>query len=187
MSGEIYAFLRAILQNLDDEVPRLVFADWLEESGDLNKEIWAKYIRLKWQLRKESPIDDPSLQEELCQVQEQFRYRLHLNAEEFARHLPVLTELIPGKQITLKLGTFNFERMADYIPESVARELQVLPVYLKSNDLWVVIASSIPENQLKRIEYILNKTLLPVRAPRQQIEDAMNQIYCERDIIQTWI
>jgi uncharacterized protein (TIGR02996 family) len=38
--------LRAVLENLQDDTVRLVYADWLQEQGDSD---WAEYIR--WQLR----------------------------------------------------------------------------------------------------------------------------------------
>jgi uncharacterized protein (TIGR02996 family) len=45
MSDEA-AFIRAIQENLDDDGPRLVYADWLEERGDERGE----YLRLEYQL-----------------------------------------------------------------------------------------------------------------------------------------
>jgi uncharacterized protein (TIGR02996 family) len=39
-------FLQAILENPDDDVPRLIFADWLEEQGDPRGE----FIRLQCEL-----------------------------------------------------------------------------------------------------------------------------------------
>jgi uncharacterized protein (TIGR02996 family) len=40
------AFLRTIIENPDDDTPRLVFADWLEENGDPER---AEFIRLQIQ------------------------------------------------------------------------------------------------------------------------------------------
>src|SRR3954451_8316779 len=42
--NEREAFLRAICENPDDDTPRLVFADWLQEHGD---EARAEFIRLQ--------------------------------------------------------------------------------------------------------------------------------------------
>jgi uncharacterized protein (TIGR02996 family) len=50
------AFLRAICENPDDDTPRLVYADWLEEHGDTAR---AEFIRVQIELeRKEA--DDPA-------------------------------------------------------------------------------------------------------------------------------
>src|SRR3954452_707004 len=43
------AFLRAILGQPDDDAPRLVYADWLEEHGDADR---AEFIRLQCELAR---------------------------------------------------------------------------------------------------------------------------------------
>src|SRR5262245_400477 len=47
------AFLQAILAAPADDVPRLVYADWLEERGDGR----AEFLRLDGQLRRLAPAD----------------------------------------------------------------------------------------------------------------------------------
>jgi uncharacterized protein (TIGR02996 family) len=44
MSDE-FAFLKAILDNPEDDAPRLVYADWLEEQGDPAADAKAVYLR----------------------------------------------------------------------------------------------------------------------------------------------
>jgi uncharacterized protein (TIGR02996 family) len=44
---ECRAFLASILDNPDDDTPRLVFADWLDETGDPDAAATAKDIRLE--------------------------------------------------------------------------------------------------------------------------------------------
>src|SRR4051794_19420115 len=41
------AFLRAIIDNPDDDLPRLVYADWLDEHGDPDR---AEFIRVQCEL-----------------------------------------------------------------------------------------------------------------------------------------
>src|SRR5262245_24225920 len=41
------ALLRAVCENPDDDLPRLVFADWLDENGDEAARAWAEFIRLQ--------------------------------------------------------------------------------------------------------------------------------------------
>src|SRR5215471_4120084 len=43
------AFLQAILHQPDDDLPRLIYADWLEEQGD---NIRAEFIRIQCELAK---------------------------------------------------------------------------------------------------------------------------------------
>jgi uncharacterized protein (TIGR02996 family) len=52
------AFLRAIVAAPDDDTPRLVFADWLDEHGDADR---AAFIRVQCQLAR-LPADDPNRQ-----------------------------------------------------------------------------------------------------------------------------
>jgi len=48
------AFLRAILADPDDDAPRLIYADWLDENGDADR---AEFIRLQVQLARLSHSD----------------------------------------------------------------------------------------------------------------------------------
>src|SRR5262245_18950992 len=54
-------FLRTICENPDDDAPRLVYADWLDENGDPAR---AEFIRLHVQLAREP--DAPGL-EQMCE------------------------------------------------------------------------------------------------------------------------
>lgn len=53
-------FLRAIFANPDDDLPRLVFADWLDEHGD---HAWAELIRIQCELARLIPEFDPGADE----------------------------------------------------------------------------------------------------------------------------
>jgi len=55
MSPEQQALCAAIVANPDDDLPRLVYADWLEENGDPDR---AEFIRLQCRLANCSPTDD---------------------------------------------------------------------------------------------------------------------------------
>lgn len=46
------SLLRAVCENPDDDTPRLVFADWLDEHGD---PAWAEFIRLQCWLHRPGP------------------------------------------------------------------------------------------------------------------------------------
>jgi uncharacterized protein (TIGR02996 family) len=61
------AFLQAILESPDDDVPRLVYADWLDEQGESAATARAALIRVQFALR-DLPADDPRrLQLEECE------------------------------------------------------------------------------------------------------------------------
>lgn len=50
-------FLRAICADPDDDTPRLVFADWLDEQGGVRNEQWAELIRVQVQLGRNPGAD----------------------------------------------------------------------------------------------------------------------------------
>lgn len=52
------AFLQSVIDEADDDTPRLIFADWLEENGDPQR---AQFIRLQCQLAKVRDDDPESL------------------------------------------------------------------------------------------------------------------------------
>ena len=49
---ERQALMRAVCDNPDDDTPRLIFADWLDENGDETDRVWAQFIRLQCQLAR---------------------------------------------------------------------------------------------------------------------------------------
>jgi uncharacterized protein (TIGR02996 family) len=56
------ALLRAVCDSPDDDAPRLVFADWLEENGDENERAWAEFIRVQCAAARLA-ADDPQREE----------------------------------------------------------------------------------------------------------------------------
>lgn len=52
------AFLRAIAENPDEDLPRLLYADWLEEQGDAEQQAQSEFIRLQCALEVLSPADE---------------------------------------------------------------------------------------------------------------------------------
>ena len=56
------AFLADILEHPDDDTPRLVYADWLEENGDTDDALRAEFIRVQVKLAR-SPDEHLRLRE----------------------------------------------------------------------------------------------------------------------------
>ena len=48
MSVHEQAFLRAVIENPDDDAPRLIYADWLDEQGQSER---AEFIRVQVERR----------------------------------------------------------------------------------------------------------------------------------------
>jgi uncharacterized protein (TIGR02996 family) len=59
------AFLQDILEHPEDDAPRLVYADWLEESGEPERAARAEFIRVQYALQRLPPGDArrPQLEE----------------------------------------------------------------------------------------------------------------------------
>src|SRR5262245_60193011 len=81
---ERQAFLTAITANPQDDTPRLVFADWLEEHGESDR---AVFIRLGCQLAKMEEDDPqyPVLGRRLSALQRQHFEKWQQEAPEWAR------------------------------------------------------------------------------------------------------
>ncbi len=83
MSGELAkGFLADIVENIDDDTPRLVYADWLTENGHDDR---AEFIRVQVE-RARRPAWD-AVQVRLC-LREQELLRLH--GEEWLAELPAI-------------------------------------------------------------------------------------------------
>jgi uncharacterized protein (TIGR02996 family) len=74
------AFLSTILDNPDDDAPRLVYADWLDEQGEGDR---AEFIRLQVREARMAP-DDP----ELPGVHARAEYLVRIHHVEWASRLP---------------------------------------------------------------------------------------------------
>ncbi|MBY0228092.1 MAG: GspE/PulE family protein [Gemmataceae bacterium] len=65
----------------------------------------------------------------------------------------------------------------EMVPESVARENVVLPLSADGTLLKIIIGDPSDLTTLQKLEFILNKQLTPVIAPREQIVEAINRHY----------
>lgn len=81
--------LRAVVENPDDDAPRLVLADWLEEAGDADR---AEFIRIQVDLARLSPADP---RRPLLLSREQELSGLHY--VEWQSELPQLEEVAWGR------------------------------------------------------------------------------------------
>jgi uncharacterized protein (TIGR02996 family) len=70
------AFLRAICDNPDDDTPRLVFADWLDEHGDSAGRERAEFIRIQIELAKLPPEQLRTIRDERVLALRQREYAL---------------------------------------------------------------------------------------------------------------
>jgi len=65
----------------------------------------------------------------------------------------------------------------ELVPESVARENVVLPMSQENGALKIIISDPSDFDTLQKLQFILNKDIQPVLAPREQIIEAINKNY----------
>jgi uncharacterized protein (TIGR02996 family) len=158
-------FMRTILAEPDGDVPRLIFADWLEETGNDSNAAWAHFIRLQAELGRAA--DDAARRRDLGRAVREaaagVRARLTLRAGFFRRHFISIFRLIPPANLRLKLPEFEWPQITDIPPSFIAR-YTVVPVYA---DAWRVIVAGehyLPDPVLKRCRTWLRRELLVVLA-----------------------
>jgi uncharacterized protein (TIGR02996 family) len=91
------AFLAAVHERPGDDAPRLVYADWLEEHGEVE---YAEFIRWQMQHPAEMKIPRPSAktlakwrEEPVSSAEERMRRRLGLSFGQWGRPCPSDTDL----------------------------------------------------------------------------------------------
>jgi len=65
----------------------------------------------------------------------------------------------------------------ELVPESVARENVVLPLAQENGMLKVIMSDPMDIDTIQKLQFILNKDIQPVLAPREQIIEAINRYY----------
>ena len=65
----------------------------------------------------------------------------------------------------------------ELVPESVARENIVLPLSLEGNVLKIITADPANYDTIQKLQFILNKDVVPVLAVQEQIQEAINRNY----------
>jgi type IV pilus assembly protein PilB len=65
----------------------------------------------------------------------------------------------------------------ELVPESVARENLVLPLSLEGNTLKIITADPTNYDTIQKLQFILNKDIVPVLAVSDQITEAINRNY----------
>src|SRR5947209_20606230 len=67
--------------------------------------------------------------------------------------------------------------VVELFPESVARENVVLPMSQEAGVLRVIMSDPSDFDTVQKLQFILNKDIQPVLAPKEQIIEAINRHY----------
>jgi uncharacterized protein (TIGR02996 family) len=174
------AFVSAILRNPADVTTRLVFADWLEETGTPSNIAWAHFIRLNAeaaQYARGNPKRE-ALEFDAAAYWWQINAKLTLSGKRFLSAWESLLQILPPWALTLRLGTCDVSlSVIELMPESVAHERLIFPLALHENLLLIVSADPGDCNTMQLVQYLLNKQIIAVRGVQDDILDAINRHY----------
>ncbi len=67
--------------------------------------------------------------------------------------------------------------VVELVPESVARENIILPLAQENGSLKIIMSDPSDFDTVQKLQFILNKDIQPVLAPREQIVEAINRHY----------
>ncbi|HET6572866.1 MAG TPA: TIGR02996 domain-containing protein [Fimbriiglobus sp.] len=181
------AFMRCILADPADPVPRLVFADWLEETGKSSHLAWARFLRLADELAN-TPDDDPrrpKLADELDRVGSLVRAKLTFRAEVFVAYPDALRQLLPLRNMVLTLRTLSVPpAVLGLVPEVVARNARLLPLVVCGSALAVASSDPLDPWLIRNLEFVLKRDVLALRARESDIRAAVwrNYAYLTADV-----
>lgn len=195
-------FLQDIIDNPDDDAPRLAFADWLEGHGELER---AEFIRVQIKLatlpsgdghrpalaqraaellaRNEGAWAGPVRQRVLCWTFERgFIAEVGVTLDMYEEHTFVLLGLAPVRRLRVPGGEVTISAAArKLVPESIVREALVLPLgharFGHDECLLVAVPAPFDVELLQKLNFILKRNLAPVPAPRQGLETAIARHY----------
>jgi uncharacterized protein (TIGR02996 family) len=173
------AFIRAILRDPADVATRLVFADWLEETGDASNVAWAKYIRLMAETpHTAGTLAFESRKHQARELASEIRATLTIDATRLVGHVDHFRQFLPSQNVTVTLAGHTLAlSVIELVPESVARENVVIPLELNGRELRVAMADPHDRDTIQKLTFILNKEIIPVKVDRDAIVAAIDCCY----------
>jgi uncharacterized protein (TIGR02996 family) len=176
------AFIKAILDNPDELTTRLVFADWLEETGNSSNVAWAHYIRLNAETNQHpaGSFERDNLKWRIEQSAARIQATLTLHASAFLAHHKLLQELLPSHQFVVKLAEFEIpSRLAH--THWIARENHVLPLYEQEDVLFIALGNPHDWDMVQKLQSLLWSFIAPIGAASNEILEAINRNYGQRN------
>jgi uncharacterized protein (TIGR02996 family) len=177
-------FVRAILADPAEVTTRLAFADWLEETGDPADFAWARYIRLMAEkaCHAHGSHAYDNLDRRAAAFAHEIRASVAIDAAQLAAHAERLRQFLPGQRIAVKLAGYTvLPSLVALVSESVARENLVLPLVWRRRRLWLASTDPNDFHTLQKLTFILNRDVMPVPAPAQEILAAIDHHYARAE------
>jgi uncharacterized protein (TIGR02996 family) len=174
------AFLQAILDNPSELTTRLVFADWLEDTGEPSNIAWAHFIRLNAEVNQhpEGSFEHDNLEWRTAQLAPRIHATLTIPAAVFVAHSQLFQELLPSHQFVVKLTEYAIpQRALLLVPEFIARENRALPLAAQGRLLFLALANSRDWDMVQKLQSDLSRFIVPVGATANEILEATNRNY----------
>ena len=179
MSNEPDAFLRTILADPADPLPRLVFADWLEESGTRSNVAWSKFLRLSEEVASLDPRDELHAKKSrlLARLGTLIQAKLRYKAEVFVAHSECLRRVLPLRCMALDVDTVAVSsQVAEVLPRSLAVEYGVMPLRLDEERL-TVAAEGLSDDAATNLGFLVDRRIEWVPSQREAVERAIERAY----------
>jgi uncharacterized protein (TIGR02996 family) len=187
------AFLQAILSDPDDDAPRLIYADWLDEHGQSER---AEFIRVQCELAR--LLEGDARRKELrtrarcllaehgetwCEPLRGLASRCTFR-RGFVEHVTVPARVLIGGLDGLRrwapirgvLVTVAAE-LIDQVPGSVAHENLILPLLRERDTLWIGMSNDKDLDLQQKLQFILNRDIIPVVMQAEDLREAINHHY----------
>ncbi|HEY1189811.1 MAG TPA: TIGR02996 domain-containing protein [Gemmata sp.] len=173
------SFVREHLRQPANATTRLVFADWLEETGAPTNVAEANYIRLREQAERHGPNTEERTRalRQASISAERVRAKLALAARAFVRNPEAVLQLLPPPNVTVRVADYNTPiAVRELVPESVARENLVLPLDLQGRTLFAATPAHNFETA-ESLRFILVNDIALVGAEQADVQAAINRQY----------
>lgn len=176
------SFVLEHLRQPANATTRLVFADWLEDTGTPSNVAWAHYIRLREAADRAAPEECWGIRHRTETATANVRAKLTLAARVFARNPEAVLQLIPAPNVSVRLADYTPPRaVLELVPESITRENLVLPITLHGNTLHCATTDPHNFDTSQKLTFILNRDIVLVGATRDEVQAAINRGYGETE------
>jgi type IV pilus assembly protein PilB len=174
------ALLRAAFDRPSDDTPKLVLADWLDDTGRPADAAWAAYIRARCHAARlpDAQPERTALLREAAGHASQVTARLEVAADSLVRDPAAILNLLPPDRLTVSLeGWVLPPELVEVVPESVARTCRVLSLSSWGATLYLAAADPADADNRQRLEFILNREIIFLRAAADEIDRAIEVNY----------
>ena len=179
MSDSAGAFVRRILDAPTDPLIRLVFADWLDETGTTANVAWADYLRLRAAAGQATNATDRILASRgAAAVAGLVTARLSVVADVFTPNFVGLLDLLPALNYSVAVAGFSIDRaVLGRLTEPAALRWRGLP--LAAHDGRVLLGMVVPGDAqaVAELGRLVTGNPVAVAVPGDQLSDLVDRTF----------